>query len=115
MARMPRGARKRGNRRARDQLQRGVVEDFVLTLRQLRVGIQLLEIGNRLGQVGVKGDQLAAAADDRRGHAHDVIVVQADHAKLDRVFWLFAGVRARSGGLLHDRRARGMQTKRGLG
>src|SRR6201985_3724488 len=42
------------NRRARDQLQRGVVEDFILALRQLCIGIQLLEIGNSLGQVGVK-------------------------------------------------------------
>jgi hypothetical protein len=40
-------------------------------------------IGDGLGQVGVKRDQFAAAADDRRGHSHDVVVIETDYPELD--------------------------------
>ncbi len=113
MARMPNGARSRGMGAPAISLSDGSSRISSSLFASLAFGIHLLKIGDRLGEVGVERDQLSAAADHGRGHPHDVIVIQADHAKLDGVFRLCARVGTCSGNLLHHVSARGMQAEGG--
>jgi hypothetical protein len=92
-----------GDRRGGHQLDGLVLQDLVLAARQTYVAELLAEVCDLLGVGGVEADQLAAAALHGRRHAHDVIVVEADHREPDLVLGLGAGIRARRGDLL-DRR-----------
>jgi hypothetical protein len=64
-----------------------VVEDLVDAGGHRHVAVLGLEVGQLLGviAVGVDIGALAPAPLDRGGHAHDVVVVEADHRELDLV------------------------------
>ena len=59
------------------------VEDFLLAARDLRLREPFRVRGGQLRLLRVDGDQLTAAADDRVGHAVDVVVVEADDGEAD--------------------------------
>ena len=104
-----------GNRCAGHKLDRWIVEYLVFALRQAGIGIELLKCGNCLGKRGIKRGQLAAAANHRRGDAHNVGMVQADHSKLDRVFGFPIRICSRGGHLMDDRSGPAVKSESRLG
>ena len=59
------------------------LEDFLLAARDLRLREAFRVRGGQLRLLRVDGDQLATAADDRVGHAVDVVVIETDDGEAD--------------------------------
>src|SRR5205807_9683113 len=69
-----------------DELDRRIIQDFILAAGYPHAVIALLKSSETLGIGRVHRDQFTAAAPDGIGNAIDVAMIEPDDCELDRVF-----------------------------